>query len=322
MDLFSLGGRRTLAAGVVVSIASAVAPAVLGSGAESARLDVLDSAAWLASESAGNVVRVNGQTGRVDARIDLGEVASDLTVAQARGTVLVGVGDQVRSIDVANLDWGAATDAKGELVVGDDAAYMVTAEGLVREVDAASLETKGEVDLGQAPGRGVVIGERLVVPLDDGTVAVVDGDEVAAEVDAGGDDDFLYVTAARRPGHDPQHVALGAARARPRLRGGDRRPRRRPARGRAGRAPHAARRAAVAAGRPLGRAGGPRPRHRQGAARAGRRRGPLGHRARRRRRPASTWSTRRPARSWPSTPPPAAWSGARRWASPTPRGSS
>ena len=188
MDLFSLGGRRTLAAGVVVSIASAVAPAVLGSGADSARLDVLDSAAWLASESAGNVVRVNGQTGRVDARIDLGEVASDLTVTQARGTVLVGVGDQVRSIDVANLDWGAATDAKGELVVGDDAANMVTAQGVVREVDAASLETKGEVDLGQAPGRGVVIGERLVVPLDDGTVAVVDGDEVAAEVDAGGDD--------------------------------------------------------------------------------------------------------------------------------------
>jgi Fibronectin type III domain len=194
VDVFSMGGRRTLAAGVAVSLASAVAPMVLGSGADAARLDLLDGAAWLASESAGDVVRVNGVTGRVDARIDLGDVARDLTVDQARGVVLVSDGAKVRSVDVAKLDWGAAADASGELIVGDDAAYMVSAEGVVREVHPATLETKGEVDLGQAPGRGVVVAGNLVLPLDDGTVAVVDGDEVVEEVDAGGESDLVHVT--------------------------------------------------------------------------------------------------------------------------------
>lgn len=194
MDLFSVGGRRSLAAGVAVSLASAVAPVVLGSGASSAELDLLDGAAWLANESSGSVVRVNGETGRVDARIDLGEVAEDLTVEQARGVVLVGAGGKVRSVDVAELDWSAAADATGGLLVSDDAAYMVSAEGVVRELHPATLETLGEVDLGQAPGPGVVVGERLVLPLDDGTVAIVDGDEVVDEVEAGGPNDLVQVS--------------------------------------------------------------------------------------------------------------------------------
>ncbi len=179
----------------------------------------------------------------------------------------------------------------------------------MREVDAASLETKGEVDLGQAPGRGVVIGERLVVPLDDGTVAVVDGDEVAAEVDAGGDDDFLYVTQL-----GDRATILNTSRSALRVLD--------PASGEA----TDARDVDLPEGElvvPRTLPGGPLWLL---AARSGELvgldpatgkgpRGPVvaaGHVGRPSPPPSttgSTWSTRRPARSWPSTPPPAAWSG-------------
>ena len=152
MNLFSLGGSRSMVAGVAVSAASAVLPVMFGSGAESAKVDLLDGTAWLSSESAGNVVRVNGETGRVDARLDLGQLAGELLVAQDDGIVLVNLGGQVRSIDLANLDWSAATEADGGLVVGDGAAYMVSPEGVVRELDSATLETRGYVQRDGATG--------------------------------------------------------------------------------------------------------------------------------------------------------------------------
>jgi len=194
VDVFNFGGKRSLAAGVAVSLASAVAPMVLGSGADPAEINLLDGAAWLASEGAADVVRVNGETGRVDARIDLGQVATDLVVEQAGDTVLVNVAGQLRRIDVANLDWGASVGSDGEIVVGDDTVYLVRPEGVVRQLDPTSLETEHEVDLGATPGHGVIAAGHLVVPLDDGTVAVVDGDDVVGEVEAGDAGDRLHVS--------------------------------------------------------------------------------------------------------------------------------
>ncbi len=194
MNLFNLGSSRSMVAGVAVSAASVVVPIAFGSSAESAKVDLVDGTAWLSSESAGNVVRVNGETGRVDARLDLGRLAGELLVAQGDGVVLVNLGGEVRSVDLANLDWSASTDGDGELVVGDQAAYMVSPEGEVRELDPSTLETIGSVDLDARPGPGVVADGKLVVPLDDGTVKVVDGDSVKASVDAGSAGDALHVT--------------------------------------------------------------------------------------------------------------------------------
>jgi hypothetical protein len=192
--MFDIGGTRSMVAGVVVSAASVVVPVVFGSDADAAKVDLLDGTAWLASESAGNVVRVNAETGRVDARLDLGVLAGDLLVEQGNGTVLVKLDNQVRSIDLANLDWSSAAEATGGLVVGDGAAYMVEPDGLVRELDPATLRTIAEVDLEATPGPAVVAEGRLVLPLSDGTVRVVDGDEVTAEVEAGEPGDALHVT--------------------------------------------------------------------------------------------------------------------------------
>ncbi|HEX6235603.1 MAG TPA: hypothetical protein VFZ68_00320 [Acidimicrobiales bacterium] len=195
--MFDIGGRRTMVAGVAVSAASVVVPVVMGNSETSAKLDLLDGTAWLSSEAAGNVVRVNGETGLVDARLDLGELAEEVLVSQDDGVVLVRIGDQVRSIDLANLDWGAATGASAGtgLVVGDGVAYMVSPGGHVGQLDPVTLETVGEVDLGAPPaGAGVVARERLVLPTGDGAVKVVDGDELASEVDAGSPGDAIHVT--------------------------------------------------------------------------------------------------------------------------------
>jgi Fibronectin type III domain len=194
VNVFNIGGSRSMVAGVAVSVASVVVPVALGTGADQAKVDLLDGAAWLSSEAAGNVVRINAETGRVDARLELGVLAGELLVAQDDDAVLVQFGDQVRSIDLANLDWSAATDASGGLVVGDGAAYLVSPEGVVREVDPSTLETLAEHDLEARPGQGVVVDGRLVLPLDDGTVRVVDGDEVTAVVEAGDPGDALHVT--------------------------------------------------------------------------------------------------------------------------------
>ncbi|HEY8523348.1 MAG TPA: fibronectin type III domain-containing protein [Acidimicrobiales bacterium] len=197
MNLFDIAGSRSLAAGVAVSAASVVLPVVLGNSETSARVDMLDGTVWLASEAAGNVVRVNGETGRVDARLDLGQIAGELLVDQGDGAVLVSFGNEVRSIDLANLDWGAATDlhAGTGVVVGDGAAFMVSQDGEVRELDPSTLETIGEVDLEAAPIAPSVVAEgRLVVPVDDGTVRVVDGDDVTAAIEAGEENDAVRVT--------------------------------------------------------------------------------------------------------------------------------
>ncbi len=194
VNVLNIGGRRSLAAGMVVSLASAAVPAVLGNGAVQSTIDLLDGVAWLANESDGSVVRVNGETGRVDARVDLGATVAEMFVQQAGDLVLVDLGDEVRSIDVANLDWGASVPATGGLVVGEGAAYMVAPDGLVQQLDPTTLAPLAEVDLGAVPGPGVVVGGRLVVPADDGTVKVVDGDRLAGEVDAGARGDVPRVS--------------------------------------------------------------------------------------------------------------------------------
>jgi hypothetical protein len=182
-----------LGVGALVALISAVVPAVMGEGAESAKVDLLDGAAWLANESVGHVVRVNGTTGRVDARVEMGAAAGAIEIEHTDDGVLVRIGGDLLRIDVANLDWGASTSVDGDVVVGDDVVYVVHDDGTVQQLDPTTLEPLGDVHLDGEPGHGVIASSRLVLPLDDGTVQVIDGTGVVDTLSAGEEGDALKV---------------------------------------------------------------------------------------------------------------------------------
>lgn len=184
----------------------AALPVVIGDGAAPRALDLADGTAWLLSEVDGRLVRVNGATGKVDAEVSVG-AGVGAAVAQDDDTVLVAVEGTVRSLDVAKLDWGGSTDGSGQLVVGDGVAYVVAPEGEVREVDPATLRTRHTTVLDGRPGRGVIVDGRLALPLDDGTVRIVEGGESARTLDVGTPDDVVHVVHVGR-----RLVALNASR--------------------------------------------------------------------------------------------------------------
>jgi hypothetical protein len=186
-------GRRPLGVGALVCLATAVVPSVFGDGAVPAKIDLLDGIAWLANENVGHVVRVNGETGRVDARVELDGPGGPMDIENLGDGVLVSIGGKLVRIDVANLDWGASTSVDGDVVVGGDLVYVVHADGLVQQLDPTSLEVLGDVHLDGRPGHGVVAGGRLVLPLDDGTVRLIRGGELVDTVDAGDPGDRLHV---------------------------------------------------------------------------------------------------------------------------------
>ena len=190
------GSRRSLGLGGLVGTAALALPSIWGANVSPTEVDVLDGIAWLANETSGAVVRINGETGKVDAKVGFEESQGILGVNQNGSTVLVQVGDQVHSIDVAALDWGGTTAASDQLVVGDGAAYLVADDGAVAALDPVTLATLGELSLGdEVAGAATTIGRQLVVPLADGTVAVVDGDEITATAEVGDAGDSVYVTA-------------------------------------------------------------------------------------------------------------------------------
>lgn len=166
-----------------------------GDGVLPAQVNVVDGVAWLASEVTGEIVRVNGESAQADAAVSTGQPGEELDVEQNGNLVVVQVDDELRAIDVANLDWGAEGSANGGLLVGDGVVFEVTADGRAVERDPATLEELCEVSLEGVPGAGVVAGSNLVVPLDDGAVKAWDGcDGELTEIDAGEVGDRLRVS--------------------------------------------------------------------------------------------------------------------------------
>jgi hypothetical protein len=192
--LFSGGRRRSVTIGAALCAMSAAVPAVWGEGVTPSEVSLLDGVAWLSNDASGDVVRVNGETGRVDARVGLGSAAGELGVEQRGNTVLVRVGAEVRSIDVAELDWGSSTEVSGRVVVGERVAYMFDLAGTVRALDPATLETLGEVSLDATPRSVTVAGNRLVAALNDGTVKLIDEGEIVEDLDVGSSGDAVHVT--------------------------------------------------------------------------------------------------------------------------------
>lgn len=196
--------RRTLAGGLAFCMLAAL-PVVIGDGAAPRALDLADGTAWLLSEVDGRLVRVNGATGKVDAEVNVG-AGVGAAVAQDDNTVLVAADGTVRSLDVAKLDWGGSAEGSGQVVVGDGVAYVVAPEGEVREVDPATLGTRHTTVLDGQPGRGVVVDGRLALPLDDGTVRIVDGGDEPRTMEVGTSGDAVHVVRVGR-----RLVALNAS---------------------------------------------------------------------------------------------------------------
>jgi hypothetical protein len=190
------GQRRTLAGGLVACVVAAGVPALLGTSVDPTSVDFIGSTAWLVNEARGELVRINAANGNVDGKVgDLGaEVGA--AVSQEHNTVLVVVGGQIRSVDLANLNWGATSSVapEGSLIVGDELAWLVNPDGLVRELDPTTLKSRGTVNLHGTPGEAVVSDDNLVVPLDDGTVRIVEGHKQIGKVQVGRHSDQLHVT--------------------------------------------------------------------------------------------------------------------------------
>ena len=180
--------RGSITLGVLVSMLVMSVPVVLGAGDVPSAVELLDRAGWLASEAEGHVVRVNGDTGRVDARVELGEGGRAIDVTQTGSGVFVEVAGELRRVDVRNLAWGDATATQGaSFVAGDLRAFLIDASGAVRVLDPVTLKELGRAQLDGRPGRAVALGDTAVVPLDGGLVQCVEGEVTRRPVDVGGE---------------------------------------------------------------------------------------------------------------------------------------
>ena len=197
MSIIGLSGRaRAVGIGTALSLASLGVPVVWGDHVDPQSVDLLDGAAWLGDDT-GRVVHVNGETGGIDAELGWGGPIEGMGVEQKGDIVVVRVGGELRSLDVANLEWGATSAAaNGQVIAAERTVYLVDPDGIVRLLDSVTLAAAGQVDLGSRPAaNAATVGDRLVVPLVDGHVVVVDDGEVTHEIDAGHPGDQLTVTA-------------------------------------------------------------------------------------------------------------------------------
>jgi histidinol phosphatase-like PHP family hydrolase len=191
--------RRTAALGAGLCATALLIPIVWTLGVGPVDLPFVGGTAWLANE--GEIVQVNGQSGRVEGALDV-DGAEDIAVVQSDGVVVVEIDGELRTIDPALLDWYGSTAATGEVVVGegsdgDPVVYLVEPAGTVRWLDPLSLDTLGQVDVNGEPGEAVVAGGRLHVVVSgsrDTHVLVIDGDRREAIVEIGEPGDRVHLT--------------------------------------------------------------------------------------------------------------------------------
>lgn len=206
--------RRSVGVGIVICVLALGIPLLSQSEGLPADMPFLDGIAWLSNDSRDEVVRVNGQTGQVDAALPLDD-AQNASIVQETGVAFVEVNGEIRRIDLASLDWGESIAADGELVVGTDRAgnprvYLLMPDGEVRVLDPATLETQATVQLDGVPGQGVVVEGRLVVTTrTDGAISVqvVEDAELVGTAEVAGPGDHVELS---RIGEDIAVVNLTA----------------------------------------------------------------------------------------------------------------
>lgn len=163
---------------------------LFGAGAVSHALSLWDGEVWLWNGKDGEVARVNGDAHKVDTRRSIKDARGhDLQIIQTDGHLLLRdkTTGTVTSLDLANLGVsGAVATTTGDetkvALYGNTAVLIDNAKGIVRELDAATLRTRGDA-LRLPPG---VVGGDFD---EDGTLwfaAPSEGTAIAVKLGAGG----------------------------------------------------------------------------------------------------------------------------------------
>ena len=138
--------------GVVIALVAAMGFTVLGLGVADNAVANYDASSWLWSRAKSEVARVNGLTGRVDTRVEVGQARNhSMQVTQTDRFLILRdlTTGQVSSLDLATLQVMATTRTTSGLGVSiamrDDAAFVIDApQGVVRQLDPRSLVPIGE----------------------------------------------------------------------------------------------------------------------------------------------------------------------------------
>ncbi|HEY9522698.1 MAG TPA: hypothetical protein VIR33_05630, partial [Thermopolyspora sp.] len=200
-------GKRTavIAVGLVVAMTGTML--LLGVGISSARPDLANIGAWLASAVSGEVVHANGLSGQVDGRVRLAAAEKGaLKITEDGNSILVlddGTG-KVSRIDPTQLNVAQKTSLGAEgvrLVSGSGKTYAIDPRaGTVRQLDPLRLNTIGspitlKPPLGQG---GIDKNGTLWVPVPrSGTVAQIQGAQQGEAVTVGEPGDPLTLTMAQ-----------------------------------------------------------------------------------------------------------------------------
>lgn len=198
-----LTGYGCIALATVVVIAGAA----FGASPHRVLAAVHDVNAWLASNSQGSVTRVNGLSGRADARIRLANAAGHrLKVIQDGSTIMIEdlTTHTLTRIDPADLtitQTAGLSTAGAQIVVGDGLAFLIDPHaGTVVPINPVSLTIDGApvaltAPLGANPG---ITGDGTLWVADSGSGALVPirRGAAGAPVPVGRRDDALSLTIA------------------------------------------------------------------------------------------------------------------------------
>jgi streptogramin lyase len=194
-----------IAIGVVGVLCAAAV--VFGVGMASAKYHLADVGGWLASSKKGELVHVNGLSGKVDGKITLsGSTGHPMKVIQQGGVVLIvdEVTHVVSRVDPAHLNVVQGATYRGaagmQVVSGSGAAYALDqVKGSVQRLDPMTLATLGNpLGLTGPIGAGAIDARSVLwVPVPaDGNAASVRSGQAGQPVGIGKTGDDLALTIA------------------------------------------------------------------------------------------------------------------------------
>ena len=194
-----------IAIGVVGVLCAAAV--VFGVGMASAKYHLSDVGGWLTSTNKGELVHVNGLSGKVDGKVTLsGSTGHPMKVVQQGGVVLIvdEVTGVVSRVDPAHLNVVQGAGYRGaagmQVVAGSGAAYALDQQkGSVQRLDPMTLATMGgALGLTGPLGAGAIDASSVLwVPVPaDGQAANVHSGQAARPVGIGRAGDDLALTIA------------------------------------------------------------------------------------------------------------------------------
>jgi Fibronectin type III domain len=157
---------------VAVAVLLVIVGAAFGAGPHDASAALHGVEAWLTNDGPGSVTRVNGLSGRADARVRLnGTAGHRLKVIQDGSTILIEdlTAHTITRIDPSELaaaQTATMGTARSQIVAGAGLAYLVDPHaGIVQQIDPVSLTVEGQP----------VGPPTLAAPLGTGSAITADG---------------------------------------------------------------------------------------------------------------------------------------------------